>query len=280
MNKLLVAGLAALAAAVVYAEAPRGTPRVIENDLKAAATNRVRRSHAEVAMRRHGGTCQRRLPGKSFLFLDCRTAAADDFAAIRSQIEEASEVPCAWRKGELTDGACPVALAKGALGKDFAGVAVLTSGRPDASTLTVLPEDCIAVLNVTPYYADGEAKGRERFEKELWRVVAFACGGVNSFIPYCVMKTVTKPSDLDKIECKQFNPDIGEMVKRDLGKWGFGRVETLNYRAACREGWAPAPTNEWQQAIWDKAQLERQFDKQAQEPTNPIRIKFDKNAKK
>ena len=39
---------------------------------------------------------------------------------------------------------------------------------------------------------------------------------------------------------------------------------TTNYKTACREGWAPAPTNDVQKAIWDKVHAM---------PTEPIKIK-------
>ena len=43
--------------------------------------------------------------------------------------------------------------------------------------------------------------------------------------------------------------------------------EVTTYKKACQEGWAPNPTNEWQQAIWDETR---------QLPTKPIKIEFDK----
>lgn len=236
-------------------------------------------SSAEIQMRRHGGKCNRRLPGKSFLFLDCRHAPKDDFSEIRGQIELFSELPCVYKAGTMLNDDKPLDVALANRNKEIAGVVVLHEGGVDKPTLTILPEECVAVMNISPYFKDGENLGNQRLEKELWRVVAFCCGGVNSFTPYCVMQSITQPSDLDKIECRQFSPEVGDMIKRDLAKWKFGRVETMTYAGACREGWAPAPTNKYQKAIWDRAQLERQFDKQAQEPTNPIKIKFNKNKK-
>ena len=38
------------------------------------------------------------------------------------------------------------------------------------------------------------------------------------------------------------------------------------YRKACMDGWAPAPTNEYQKAIWDQVHAI---------PTKPIKIEFD-----
>ena len=40
----------------------------------------------------------------------------------------------------------------------------------------------------------------------------------------------------------------------------------ITYKKACEEGWAPAPTNEFQKAIWEKVHAA---------PKNPMKIKFD-----
>ena len=41
------------------------------------------------------------------------------------------------------------------------------------------------------------------------------------------------------------------------------------YDRACQEGWAPAPTNDVQKAIWDEVH---------EMPTEPIKIKYQKPA--
>ena len=40
----------------------------------------------------------------------------------------------------------------------------------------------------------------------------------------------------------------------------------VSYRKACQEGWAPAPTNDIQKAIWDKVHAV---------PATPMKIEFD-----
>ena len=44
-------------------------------------------------------------------------------------------------------------------------------------------------------------------------------------------------------------------------------VPRTTYRRACYEGWAPAPTNEFQKAIWEKVKADRE-----RGPTTPITI--------
>ena len=49
-------------------------------------------------------------------------------------------------------------------------------------------------------------------------------------------------------------------------RMGVSPTRKGTYEAAVKQGWAPAPTNDIQKAIWDKVH---------QLPTKPIQIKFD-----
>jgi hypothetical protein len=39
---------------------------------------------------------------------------------------------------------------------------------------------------------------------------------------------------------------------------------------ACQEGWAPAPTNDVQKAIWEKVKAEK-----SEKPSKPIKVNYD-----
>ena len=59
----------------------------------------------------------------------------------------------------------------------------------------------------------------------------------------------------------------GDMTPRMSGyleKGGIRPEQKVFYRKAVEEGWAPAPTNEFQRAIWDKVHAM---------PTEPLKIK-------
>ena len=55
------------------------------------------------------------------------------------------------------------------------------------------------------------------------------------------------------------------MVDR-LEKRGVKMVKVGTYRQACQEGWAPAPKNDEQKAIWNQVHAI---------PDKPIKIEFD-----
>lgn len=43
------------------------------------------------------------------------------------------------------------------------------------------------------------------------------------------------------------------MILKSAGQLGIANMRPYTYKLACEEGWAPAPTNQWQKAIWDAA---------------------------
>lgn len=60
------------------------------------------------------------------------------------------------------------------------------------------------------------------------------------------------------IEGSKFVPQVYETAQRQAKALGLGQVRRTSYRKAVEEGWAPAPTNEFQQAIWDAAKVKAQ----------------------
>lgn len=55
------------------------------------------------------------------------------------------------------------------------------------------------------------------------------------------------------VEGEMIKPQVFETIQARATAMGIGRVYRTNYKRAVQEGWAPAPTNEFQQAIWDAA---------------------------
>ena len=82
------------------------------------------------------------------------------------------------------------------------------------------------------------------------------------------MGPVTEAKDLDLFAGARPPIDVLNRVLRAMPKYGLERWEQYTYREACEQGWAPAPTNEYQKAIWEKVKAEKE-----RGPTNPITIK-------
>ena len=149
------------------------------------------------------------------------------------------------------------------LGANVAIFVVEDDNYPAA--LLVAPEENWAVINVNILF-DG-AKNlsfmQTRIRKEMSRAF-FACSGaMNGQQNGSLMGAVGSPADLDRLS---ENPPLDVIARtiNNLERIGVTRIELAPYLRACQQGWAPAPTNDVQKAIWDKVHAM---------PTAPIKIK-------
>lgn len=137
------------------------------------------------------------------------------------------------------------------------------------SRVILAPEDLWVSLNVKSLAADNPPKAilNDRFEKEVRRVFAFVCGGTCGTNPGGVCKLVTRLADLDSIPGTDYSLDVEARIVNNMTDTEVRPYRIAKYSEACREGWAPAPTNEFQKAIWDRAQSDKE-----RGPTKPITI--------
>ena len=135
------------------------------------------------------------------------------------------------------------------------------------------PEDCWVSVNVKGLIADNPPKAvlRNRFEKEVRRAFSFVCGGTCGTEPNGLCRMVTELSDLDAIPGLDFALDVEARIVNNMNTSGIRPYRIAKYSEAVKEGWAPAPTNEYQKAIWDKVRSEKE-----RGPTNPIEIPMPK----
>ena len=90
-------------------------------------------------------------------------------------------------------------------------------------------------------------------------------GGVSQF-KNSPMQAVANPEDLDKVLVDGLPYDALAGILHNLKSAGGTISHKATYRKACIDGWAPAPTNDYQKVIWEEIHAK---------PTNPIKIKFD-----
>ena len=145
-------------------------------------------------------------------------------------------------------------------------VAVVANDSTPA--LLVSPDEGWAVVNVskldeglnTP--AAKEKFLAPRFRKQFIRAFVLACTGTGSQYKqnFFWAKSI---QDLDLF--REFIPqDSANNCKERLADKGVTPLKYTVYIRACHEGWAPAPTNDVQKAIWDKVHAM---------PTEPLKIK-------
>jgi len=90
----------------------------------------------------------------------------------------------------------------------------------------------------------------DRFSKELTRVFALTVGAMCSRNVNSPMQPVTSPKSLDKVLTDNIMRDMIDSLRINMKARGMTETKVSTYRKACQEGWAPAPTNDVQKAIW------------------------------
>ena len=111
----------------------------------------------------------------------------------------------------------------------------------------------------------------KRAAKEFNRVLAVIFGGGLSTQKSSIMRPVTDVTDLDKIINVWIPFDTLSAIYNALPEYGLTHAKRIPYIKACKEGWAPAPTNEFQKAIWEQVKADKE-----RGPTNPIKIPMPK----
>lgn len=156
-----------------------------------------------------------------------------------------------------------------------ATVAVVFTEDDVNPALLVAPDEHWALVNVRAL-ARGLAtdRARERFlpsrcSKQLKRAFVAACGGFASSFKGNIMN-VRETADLDL--CPDLLPV--DRISAALAHMRLLKMrprDWYTYEDACEEGWAPAPTNDVQKAIWDKVH---------NPPTKPLKITYDRDKQK
>lgn len=129
--------------------------------------------------------------------------------------------------------------------------------------LAIFPEDFRACVNVKALVADKPPQSilGERLVKELTRATFYIMG------TGCTAFDITKPigtlAELDKISVRTVSAETAMRIPARY-RLGITPIRFATYRQACHEGWAPAPTNDVQTAIWDEIHAM---------PTSPMKIK-------
>jgi hypothetical protein len=125
------------------------------------------------------------------------------------------------------------------------------------------------MVNVAPLAKGAGEKPQffaARVQKELTRGFCLLAGAQNSGYPDALVGCITKAEDLDRFADCRLPIDVLNRFPSYLKGYGITPKIYSTYKKACQEGWAPAPTNAVQKAIWDEVR---------KLPAKPIQIKFD-----
>jgi len=256
MNRLVVC--AALAASVLAAVAANQGSAAAPKDGDGKAKRIDPAKFAAAVYRHTGGRIVR--PGTKtgrIVCVDCRASgdkamlaeAAGSFERVSKVRVEVAEGRFAWPK--------PVVVGNASL------FVVDDAALP---SLVSAPEDRWAMVNVAPLRKGRGENGAffaARVGKELTRGFALLAGAQDSSFRGTLVGCMTGAEQLDVYEDNRLPVDVTKRFANYVRGYGIKPAEEVTYRKACQEGWAPAPTNDVQKAIWDKVHTM---------PTEPIKI--------
>ena len=156
----------------------------------------------------------------------------------------------------------------GAFADGKAKVVVLLDGRDDAPPVLAAPESGWAVVGVKNLKEGNPSEQvlHSRIRKEVWRAFAYALGVGHESVP-SVLRPVYSVDELEALDTECPSPVSLDAISGCVAKRGIRRLRYASYRRACEEGWAPAPTNDVQRAIWEQVKADKE-----RGPTNPIKI--------
>lgn len=147
------------------------------------------------------------------------------------------------------------------------GIVVVADDATPA--MLIAPEDGWGVVNVKKLdkFATPESRAKSfgvRCNRELVRAFAMVAGGTCSEYAGNLC-SYTKIEELELSE-EGLPVDKIAAAQRFLKSRGYAPAFRAPYYKACKEGWAPQPTNDAQRAIWKRVH---------ELPSKPITIKYD-----
>lgn len=263
MNKLIVCVALTLLAATSFSEVAEA-----KKDSRPKLTSEQYRERTrQVRLRRHGGVIRKQgsAHGKVVILNAQKRVSDADIRPAVEEIDRSVHPIIELSVVSQVSAANPNPAIKAAGGN--LGVAVVDEEAVPA--LMVAPEEGWAVVNVKPLAQNAlnDAQVASRVRKEIMRGFAFIGGA--AFMtrdPVVFRGDVRSAKDLDLIKEESYGVDALAALEKNLPMTGVVPWKQATYKKACKEGWAPAPTNEYERAIWEKVNAI---------PSNPIKIKYD-----
>ena len=221
----------------------------------------------ERVMKKTGGFIYQKAEGPRTMFLDARAKAkltVDEMArvyklGVRLDADVAKEA-----RGEKA----PLAFAqeKMASEKPLMLIRVVDSCA-DLPALSVFPEERIGIVNADKLKGgDDPSLPEMRVSKEMWRALGFIAGIGFSQAENDMMQPYYTLAEIDANQHPYIQPMNMAKMQKFCKRFGVKKEAKVPYRTAVAQGWAPAPTNDLQKAVWNEVRAA---------PTKPMKIEFD-----
>ena len=268
MKNLLISAIAAMAVSAAAGEEVYVSP-ITGQPFREGGEYTLEQIKArdERVLKKTGGFVEAEAKGVSVLVLDTRLKPGGAALQFEDVFSSLSKTNVKVERKPLEPGESALDKAASMLGSEKAAYAIAIIEDDARRGLAVYPEDRLAVVNAARYRGgDDPLRPEVRVHKEIWRALGFMAGIGYAPFENDVMQPVFSIGELDAQQYQVMQPMNFQKMYATLKNFGVTRARRVPYRLACKEGWAPAPTNEYQKAIWDEFH---------QLPTKPVTIEYD-----
>ena len=254
-EKITIA-IALLCTVVVAGVPPDPPPRRVVDAATRAAMSERRNSLRAQRLAADGGLVVQPSTGKVFRVVNLQKRVS--VSAVRTLVDDFQRIL-----------RIPVEMVSAAVADEHAAVVMTIKDDEATPTILVAPEDMWVTLNIGRLCKDNPSVEilNARFSKEFWRGACMVLGAYVSMGQPCVMQPMTSLQDIDAYKPLTPTPEPFSKMLAVARKIGIQPFRRTSYRKACAEGWAPAPTNDVQRAIFEQVKADKE-----RGPTNPITI--------
>lgn len=263
MMKHYIALVAVMASLTIYAENVEMTDngKLNASGLPQGNTPEAIAARKEYFMKKTGGFIESKGIGAPIVILDARKVPATAPSKVTEVIEKTYRFPIVSKTRPKKDDIHSFKFANEIRYADKAVmlIAIVEDGNA-CPALVIYPEDRVALVNVDALSAGGATleEVEVRLIKEIWRAIGFVGGAGYAGHDKSVMQPVTSAIELDINQFQVMQPMEIQQMRKFFSKYGVKQGFRTTYKKACQEGWAPAPTNDYQKAVWDNVKAEKE----------------------
>ena len=236
--------------------------------MSANAQGRIGRTRPDAHSKPSGGIVEKPYSGNYFRIVNAQVTISNEaIKAYAFKMRMETLLPIESRVGKTVSVETARTIAEQLANEPRVGAGIVIVDDATKKAYIESLEGRWAILNIAPLKTDTpDAKTLEvRCAKMMWRATARALGvGYAAHDDISVLKPFSSLAELDANPEMKPSPDGSNALLQNASGYGITTLTIASYRTACRNGWAPAPTNDVQKAIWDKVHAM---------PTEPLKIK-------
>lgn len=219
----------------------------------------------ERVLKKTGGFLTQKAQGPLTLFVDAREKGTLTLDQVQRLFKKGANLDSILDKCPRGDVA-PLVFAQKKMAEHKALMTLMIVEKcPDLPALSVYPEERIGLVNADKLRVGNDSTVFElRVAKEVWRALGFVGGIGFSAQENDMMQPYYTLKELDGNIHAYIQPMNMAKLGKFLKRFNVKKEARVPYSFAVQQGWAPAPTNDYQKAIWEKVH---------QLPSEPIKIK-------